>query len=84
MIYILSSTIKGIITKLKTFHCEIINDHQQLGIESIMYKGLPIVTNLPAYTVADNFRKIKQEIVELVDNEIERILNTPGLESLVK
>jgi hypothetical protein len=32
--------------------------------------------------VTDNFLRIKKEIAEVIENEIERILSTPGLENL--
>lgn len=34
--------------------------------------------------VNENFRRIKSEITDLIELEIERILNTPGLESISK
>lgn len=70
--------------KLKTFHCEIINDHEQLSAESKLHKELPVIKEVSAREVAGNFRRIKTEISELIEEEIERILNTPGLEQQVK
>lgn len=68
--------------KLKTFHCEIINNHEQLTQEATLYKELPVTTEVTAENITVNFHKIKKEINELIENEIERILNTPGLENL--
>ncbi len=70
--------------KLKTFHCEIINNHIQLKQESASYKELPIVEQVNFQIVNDNFRRIKAEVSEIIEAEIERILNTPGLENVVK
>jgi hypothetical protein len=70
--------------KLKTFHCEILNDHQALKSESDVYKSLPEITAVTPQMVNENFRRIKTEISELIETEIERILNTPGLDSVKK
>ena len=68
--------------KLKTFHCEILNDHERLNAESISYKELPTINAVSPQMVNENFRQIKKEIFELIETEIERILNTPGLEKV--
>jgi len=70
--------------KLKTFHCEIINQHDLLAAENNAYKSLPKIVNVDLQMVNDNFRKIKGEISEIIDQEIERILNTPGMPQLPK
>jgi len=70
--------------KLKTFHCEIINDHAQLSSESSSYQSLPVIAEVSNYMVIENFRAIKKEIADLIENEIERILNTPGLDKIGK
>ncbi len=69
--------------KLKTFHCEILNDHENLNRETHTHKTLPAVHQVNAQMVSENFRIIKKEIAELIDTEIERILNTPGLDHLI-
>lgn len=70
--------------KLKTFHCEIINNHELLNTELNSYNELPVLTEISGQMVNDNFRKIKYEIASLIDEEIERILNTPGLSNVTK
>ncbi|HRG24776.1 MAG: YWFCY domain-containing protein [Chitinophagaceae bacterium] len=70
--------------KLKTFHSEIINDHDALKSESGSYKNLPAVKDVTVQMVNNNFRRVKAEVVEIIETEIERILNTPGLESISK
>lgn len=69
--------------KLKTFHCEIINNHHALETESNSYKQLPLIQKINQEMVSENFIRIKKEITELIETEIERILNTPGLESFL-
>jgi hypothetical protein len=68
--------------KLKTFHCEILNNHTQLTTESNSYKSLPMVMEVTSKMVIQNFRRVKTEIQELIETEIERILNTPGLNTI--
>lgn len=70
--------------KLKTFHCEIQNDHDKLKQETDSFTSLPVVKNITPDMVNENFRRIKSEITDLIELEIERILNTPGLESISK
>ncbi|MBL7724304.1 MAG: YWFCY domain-containing protein [Chitinophagaceae bacterium] len=68
--------------KLKTFHCEIINDHVQLNATTRLYRELPKINSVTTQMVNDNFRRIKSEISHIVETEIERILNTPGFERI--
>lgn len=70
--------------KLKTFHCEILNDHAQLTAESDLYRKLPVTTQVTVLMVNENFRRVKAEVVGIIETEIERILNTPGLDTLTK
>ncbi|RZM03992.1 MAG: conjugal transfer protein TraG, partial [Pedobacter sp.] len=69
--------------KLKAFSCEIINDHEQLKRENESYKPLPQINDVSPDAVSINYKKIKAEIKALIESEIERILNTPGLENLM-
>lgn len=66
--------------KLKTFHCEIINNHSELSEEASSYKSLPVIVHVSMDMVNQNFKRIKREISVLIENEIERIMNTPGLD----
>jgi len=64
--------------KLKTFHCGIINDNEALNRERIAYKELPIVNTVTHEMVRDNYYRIKQEVAELIEIEIDILLDTPG------
>ncbi len=68
--------------KLKTFHCEIVNDHVKLSQEENSYNQLPTREQISPQMVNENFKQIKQEVAEIIELEIERILNTPGLEKI--
>ena len=70
--------------KLKTFHCEVLNDHEALLSESKTYFQLPKIETITSEMVLQNFRRIKAEIAYIIGTEIERILNTPGLSSGLK
>ncbi len=68
---------------LKAFHCQILNDHQALAREEAAYHPLPEVRRIDDIHVQDNFLKIKDEVQDIVDYEIDRILADPGLSHLV-
>lgn len=68
----------------KTFHSEILNDHGALQTESNSYKELPVITKVATQMVNENFRNIKTEISGLIEIEIERTLNTLGLDRVKK
>ena len=65
--------------KLKTFHCEIVNDHLGLEKENSRFRDLPVVRTVTAQMIAENYRQIKLDIADLIETEIDQLLNTPGL-----
>jgi len=69
--------------ELKTFHCEIINDHDALKKEEESYKEIPPVRKLDNTMIHRNFLQIKQDIQDIIQSEMERLLNDPGLAYLV-
>lgn len=46
------------------------------------HKRLPLASELPQQSVIEYFKRIKGEIASLIKNEIERTLNTSGLQKL--
>ena len=66
--------------KLKTFHCEIINDRETLQTEEQNFKNLPVIAKITSQMVMENYYRIKQDIEDLIETEIEILLNTPGKE----
>lgn len=68
--------------KLKTFHCEILNQHDLLKAEADAYRPLPQISEVNHHMVSDNFKNIKNEVIEIIEEVIERILNTPGFERI--
>jgi hypothetical protein len=68
---------------LKAFHCEIINDHEALKREEESYKEIEIIRKLDSSMVQRNYFQIKQDIQDIIQSEMERLLNDPGLAHLV-
>ncbi len=68
---------------LKTFHCEIINDHEALKREEENYKNIEVIRKLDNGMVQRNYLQIKQDIQDIIQSEMERLLNDPGLIHLV-
>ncbi len=68
---------------LKTFHCSIKNDHAALQLEQENYKPLPIVRQVDNSMIQRNYLQVKQDIEDLVMNEIDRMMNDPALASTI-
>jgi len=69
--------------ELKTFHCEILNDHEALKQEQNSYKEIPVIRKLDNAMVQRNYLQIKQDVQDIIQSEMERVLNDPGLGHLV-
>ena len=67
---------------LKTFHCEILNDHAVLKKERDDYKDIPVIRKLDNMMVQRNYLQIKQDVQDIIQSEMERLLNDPGLAHL--
>lgn len=65
--------------ELKTFHSSILNDHEALKKEQQAYKPIPVVRRINLSIVQKNYLQIKQEIEDLVNAEMERIMNDPAM-----
>ena len=69
--------------ELKTFHCEIVNDHKALKKEQDDYKDIPVIRKVDNAMVQRNYLQIKQDIKDIIYSEKERLLNDFGLAHLV-
>jgi type IV secretory pathway TraG/TraD family ATPase VirD4 len=69
--------------ELKTFHCEIVNDHDALKREEANYKEIAVIRKIDTAMVQRNYLQIKQDIQEIMQSEIERLLHDPSLAYLV-
>ncbi|MDB5248024.1 MAG: conjugal transfer protein TraG, partial [Segetibacter sp.] len=66
--------------ELKAFHCQVLNDHEALKNEQDKYKEIPIVRKLDNAIAQKNYLQIKQDVQDIIDLEMERVLGDPGLE----
>jgi hypothetical protein len=69
--------------ELKSFHCEIQNDHKSLKREQETYKPLPVVRQVDAGMIQRNYLQIKQDVEDVVIAEMERMMSDPGLDRLI-
>lgn len=69
--------------ELKTFHSEIVNNHETLRKEEENYIDIIIIRKLDNTIVQRNYLQIKQDIQEIIHSEMERLLNDPSLSHLI-
>lgn len=69
--------------ELKSFHCSILNDHDALKQEQDNYKEIPVIRKLDNAMVQRNYLQIKQDVQDIIQSEMERVLSDPGLSHLV-
>ncbi|WP_369014133.1 conjugal transfer protein MobC [Flavobacterium anhuiense] len=69
--------------ELKTFNCEIINDHEKIKKETDNYKEIPVIRTIDNVIVQKNYLQIKIEIQEIIHSEMEKIIKSPALSQLV-
>ncbi len=76
----------------KIFHCEIVVDNEKVKRETASYKKLPQIIDFRdgdgndrmQEEIQANYNRIKQEVKQIVEDEIERIKNDPQLLYLLK
>ena len=69
--------------ELKAFHCQVLNDHKALKDEQDRYKEIPVVRKLDSAVVQRNYLQIKQDVQDIINSEMERILGDPSISHLV-
>jgi len=69
--------------ELKTFHSSILNDHQALQVEQEAYKSVPVVRQVTSTMIQQNYDQIRQDVEDLVNAEMERIMSDPGIAGTV-
>jgi hypothetical protein len=69
--------------QLKTFHSAILNDHEALKKEQESYQQINPVRTISSSMVERNYMQIKDDISEIVNSEMERLLHDPALSHLV-
>ena len=76
----------------KIFHCEIVVDAEKVKREEKAYKKIPVITDFMdengndrmKETVQENYRRIKEEVKHIVQEELERIANDENLKHLLQ
>ena len=76
----------------KIFHAEIVVDSTKVSAEMKAYQPIPIIAEFTnedgsdnlRETIEANYKRVKQEVLNLVDSEIERIKADPQLCHLIK
>lgn len=66
----------------KMFHSQIQHDFNALKKEEAAYKSLP-QKRVDQKTIRENFVRIKWETKAIVEDEMDRIMNTPGLAGMI-
>lgn len=75
----------------KIFHAEIVVDSAKVSAEMKAYKKIPVIAeftdndgnDILRETIDSNYRRVKQEIIALVESETERIKTDPELSKLL-
>ncbi|CAM4388444.1 Type IV secretory system Conjugative DNA transfer [Pedobacter westerhofensis] len=60
--------------KLKMFHAEIQNDHDSIAEEEKNYKPIPVIEKVTYGDIMENYTRIKEDIDQLFEIELEKIL----------
>ncbi|MGJ1484232.1 conjugal transfer protein MobC [Sphingobacterium multivorum] len=76
----------------KIFHAEIVVDNEKVAAETKAYQQIPQILSFADESGADNmkqqiegnYRQIKSDVLQIVESEMERIKNDPGLQHLVQ
>lgn len=69
--------------ELKAFHCKIINDPEKLALEKAAFKSLPDSGMVNRDAIEKNYRQIKQDVQDITETVLEKLLNDPAREHLV-
>ena len=76
----------------KIFHAEIVVDNEKVAAETKAYKPIPVITDFTDENgkdcmrdmIHENYNRIKEEVKQIVKDELERISNDEKLSHLLK
>ena len=76
----------------KIFHAEIVVDSAKVSAEMKAYQSIPVVVGFTnedgsdnlKETVEANYKRVKREVMSLIELEMERIKTNPSLRYLIK
>jgi len=66
--------------RLKVFHSEIQNDHASIKVEEDAYQPIPVIAEVNLQDIEENYKKIKQDIEDLFDNELKNLNSNKSIE----
>lgn len=69
--------------QLKAFHAQIINDIEAIKKEESTYVDIPQSKTATDEEIHRNFLKVKEDVALIIESEITRIQNDPGLQHLL-
>lgn len=68
---------------LKAFHCEILNDIPAIQREEAAYQEIPVMRQITAEMVQNNYDQIRQDVKDIVAVEMDRLMSDPALVHLI-
>lgn len=68
---------------LKAFHCSVINDHDTIKQEEESYREIEKIRNIDSQIIQRNYSQIRQDIQEIIDSEMEKLLADPAKAYLI-
>ncbi|MGG7666811.1 hypothetical protein [Dyadobacter sp. BHUBP1] len=68
---------------LKAFYNRIMNNYQALAAEAAAYKPIPVVRQVNAAIIKKVFEQIKDDVREIIENEIANIKQDPARKHLL-
>jgi len=76
----------------KIFHAEIVVDVAKVSAETKAYQPIPMIADFTnengsdslKETIEANYKRVKREVMSLIELEIERIKTNPSLRYLIK
>ena len=76
----------------KIFHCEIVVDADKVKREESAYKKIPVITDFTdadgndcmKQAILDNYNQIKEDVKQIVKDELERIAGDDNLKHLLQ
>ncbi len=71
------------VINLKSFHCKIVNDNAALKSEGEAYQSIPEIRKVDDTIIQRTYQQIKQEVQDIIETEMEKILNNPAKENIV-
>jgi hypothetical protein len=69
--------------QLKAFHCEIVADFDAINSEEAAFVNIPAIRDVTPEDIEDNFLRIKEDIIDLVDGMIAQMQGDPEMAQLI-